>query len=396
MQPRQRKSFWALIVTQFFGAFNDNLLKVLVQLLVLSVVANVVFRGQLVNLATAVFDIPFLLFSMMAGRAADRIGKPQVIRYVQFWQLFVVATAVVSVLMKNIPAMMVSIFLLSTQAAFFSPAKYGIMPELMDDHELSRGNGLLNMTTFIAILVGTVAGSFLASKLLVACALLVLAAVGGLIGSFFIAPLPPAKPNEPWAWNPVTEFMANWKIIQADRGLKLGIIAVNYFWFVGAVLITNIFLYAKEMMHVGEKQSGFLLIAVTSGIALGSGLAGVVSRGKVDLRLVRVGALFMSLFAIDTMWAWHSMTRALVDFFLLGFSGGLYEVPLNAFIQWKSPAAERGRILATQNFLSFVAILIASGVFLILQSVFTLDPAQIFLALGLASLLGTTAVYVFS
>ncbi|MFA5975521.1 MAG: MFS transporter [Elusimicrobiota bacterium] len=393
MKKREKKSFWALLVVQFFGAFNDNLLKVLVQLSIVAWVFDAGMREQLVILVTVVFVAPFLIFSMLAGRVSDRYGKPAVIRGVQVWQLVVVFVAVASVLAKSIPIMMASIFLLSMQATFFSPAKYGVMPELMGEGELSDGNGLLNSGTFLAILIGTVAGTFLVGYRFVACGFLILGALGGLIGSFFMEKLPAAKPDESWAWNPLADLIANWKIIRQDRTLARSIMAINYFWFMGSILVTIYALYAKDMMRANEEVAGFLLISVTIGIALGSFLAGRWSRGKVELGLVPLGALGMSFFGLDLYRAWHSLPHALVDFFMLGFCGGLYEIPLNALIQWRSPAGERGRVLATQNFLSFVAILIGAIFLWVLGTPLGLNPAQIFLALGITSLMGTAIVY---
>lgn len=441
MQKTERKSFWALIFTQFWGAFNDNLLKVVVQLLIVQWVFEALKRQQLVNLATTVFDIPFLLFSMIAGRVADRYGKNRVIRGVQVWQVVVVAVAVVSILEHSIPAMLGSLALLSMQAAFFSPAKYGVLPELMGEGELSNGNGILNTATFVAILVGTIAGSLVTGHLWIACGLLIFGAVAGLIGSFFIEELPPAKPTisfnhqVPWlilsslsllgafwmfSWKSAAmphrfilaslaigstlvffvlangrDLLNNWRVISQDRALKLGVIAVNYFWFVGALLLTNLFLYAKEMMHVDAKTSGLLLVAVTVGIALGSLAAGKWSKGKVELGLVPIGALGMSIFVITLMWSWHSLAYTLIDLFLVGFFAGLYEIPLNALIQWRSPETDRGSVLATQNFLSFLAILGASGALWVLGSFLQLNPAQVLFAMGLISLLGSIIVYAF-
>ncbi len=386
MEKIQKKSFWALIVTQFFGAFNDNLLKILVTLLIVELIDDPDQRSAMVNLCGAVFVAPFLLFSMMAGRLSDRIGKPRVIYGVQIWQLVVVSVATVSLLSKHIPWMMISLFCLSMQAAFFSPAKYGIMPELMGERELSYGNGILNMATFVAILGGTVAGSFLSTHLPVASALLIAGSVGGLLGSLFITPLPAAKPEEPWAWNPLKDLWANWSLICQDRALKLGLIAVNYFWFMGALLQLVIFLYAKEMMNATPQVSGSLLVSVTVGIALGSYLAGRWSREGIDLKWVPVGAFGMGLFAMDLLWSYPSYTRTLFDCFMLGMSGGFYEIPLNAMIQWRSPPGERARVLATQNFVSFAAILWASGALWIMSSLLHLNPAQVLFTVGALTL----------
>jgi acyl-[acyl-carrier-protein]-phospholipid O-acyltransferase / long-chain-fatty-acid--[acyl-carrier-protein] ligase len=380
------------MVVQFFGAFNDNLLKTLVSLLIVIWVHNAQMRDQLVYLSGVVFVAPFLIFSMVAGRLADRIGKPRVILGVQVWQLVVVLVAIVSLLAQHIPWMMGALFLLSMQAAFFSPAKYGILPELMDDHELSNANGLFNTGTFAAILLGTVAGSFLALRLGWACGLLIAASVVGLVSSLTLMPLPAAKPDEPWAWNPLTDLISNWRLIRQNRSLKLGIIAVNYFWFFGAILQLNIFLYAKDMMNAGPRFSGLLLIAATIGIGLGSFLAGKFSGRHLELGWVPVGALGMSLFAIALCWAYHSRGWTLFHLFMLGASGGFYEVPLNSFVQWHSPKGERGRILATVNFFSFMAILGASGALYVMGTLLRLDPAQIFGAVGFVSLAGMAVI----
>ncbi len=155
MHKGQKKSFWALIVTQFFGAYNDNLLKTLVTLLVVAWVENIHHRNSLVSASGAVFVAPFLIFSMIAGRVSDRLGKPFVIRATKFWELLVIAAAIVSLLNASIQWMMVTLFLLSMQATFFSPAKYGVLPEMMEEKDLPEANAFLNLSTFAAILLGT-------------------------------------------------------------------------------------------------------------------------------------------------------------------------------------------------------------------------------------------------
>src|SRR5450755_1123133 len=161
MENKQKKSIWALIVTQFFGAFNDNVLKTLVTLLVVAWVEDISHRNSLVSASGAIFVAPFLIFSMAAGRVSDRLGKPAVIRATRFWELVVIAAAIASLLNESIPWMMVTLFLLSMQATFFSPAKYGVLAELMNDTELPEANAFLNLSTFTAILLGTLTAGFL-------------------------------------------------------------------------------------------------------------------------------------------------------------------------------------------------------------------------------------------
>jgi MFS family permease len=440
MEKVQKKSFWALIVTQFFGAFNDNVLKTLVTLLVVAWVDNLHQRNSLVSISGAVFVAPFLIFSMIAGRVSDRLGKPYVIRATKFWELLVIAAAIASLLTESIPWMMVTLFLLSMQATFFSPAKYGVLPELMNDTELPEANALLNLSTFAAILLGTLTAGFLSEQLSWACAVMGLASVAGLTASFFMKPLSASKPEESLGQKPAwlaagmgfvmvyallvelhhrhwhgweisamvvslvaiagcfliangPDLLANWQLIQPDRRLRMGTIAVNYFWFMGAVLQLNIFLYAKEIMDVSDRVASLLVMAVAVGVGAGSYVCGKLSRGRVEIRFVFLGALGMSLFAVDLLWAYGSPARAFFDFFMLGAAGGFYDIPLMALIQAKSPEAERGRVMATINFLSFAAILFASGVLWFLSNVLQQNPAQVFYILGVASLAVVSTVY---
>ncbi len=430
MTGTNKKSFWALIVTQFFGAFNDNVLKTLVTLLVVAWVENLRQRNSLVSASGAIFVAPFLIFSMIAGRVSDRIGKPAVIRATKFWEFVVIAAAIASLLSESVQWMMVTLFLLSMQATFFSPAKYGVLPEMMSNEELPEANAFLNLSTFTAILLGTLTAGFLSQKLIWACIVMGAASLLGLAASFFMEPIPAAKPNESLGQKPAwlaggmgfvmvfglllelhhhhwrgwetsamvvsivamltcftiasgPDLIANWKIIAPHRGLKFGTVAVNYFWFMGAILQLNIFLYAKDIMDVSDKMASFMVMAVAVGVGAGSYLCAKLSKGKIELKLVSVGALGMSIFAIDLLWAHTSLPRSFFDFFMLGAAAGFYDIPLMALIQARSPAAERGRVMAMINFLSFVAILLASGVLWFLSNTFGQNPAEVFFTLGI-------------
>ncbi len=442
MTKTHKKSFWALIITQFFGAFNDNVLKTLVTLLVVAWVDNLNRRNSLVSASGAVFVAPFLIFSMIAGRVSDRLGKPRVIVGTKFWEFLVIAAAIVSLLNESIPWMMITLFLLSMQATFFSPAKYGVLPEMMADSELPEANAYLNLSTFAAILLGTLTAGFLSEKLNWACAVMGVASLAGLAASFFMDKIPAAKPQESLGQKPAwlaagmgflmvfglllelhhrhwrgwetsamavsiiamlscftiangPDLVANWRIITPDRTLKLGTIAVNYFWFMGAILQLNIFLYAKQMMDASDKIASLFVMAVAIGVGVGSFVCAKLSRGKIELSMVWLGALGMSLFAIDLLWAYHSLVRTFIDFFMLGASGGFYDIPLMALIQARSPTAERGRVMATINFFSFVAILFAIGFLWFLSNPLHHDPADVFFTLGILSLLGTGVVFLF-
>ncbi len=395
MDKTQNKSFWALIVTQFSSAFNDNVYKILVSLLVVTWVNDPRQSNQLVAIGTAVFAAPFLMFSMAAGRIADRISKSRIIVATKLWEVGVVLAGIGSLWLHSIPLMMLSLFMLALQATFFSPAKYGILPEIVNTAGLSNANAWLNIATFAAILLGTVTAGYVVKDWRWAGSVMLAASTLGLGACWMIQRLDPVQPHTPLTWNPFTDLRANWRIITHDRSLKLSIIAVNFFWFMGAALQTNIFLYAKEMMGVSEHVSTSLIIAIGVGIGFGSFLAGRLSKGKVEVGLVPVGALVMTLFTCDLAMAYVSQKRVFFDFFMIGTGAGLYDIPLVTLIQLRSPDAERGKVLATSNFLSFVAIGIAGVVIWLLGTGLGLNPAQVFFALGVISLLGTLAICIF-
>jgi acyl-[acyl-carrier-protein]-phospholipid O-acyltransferase / long-chain-fatty-acid--[acyl-carrier-protein] ligase len=390
LTPENKKSFWALMVTQFAGAFNDNLFKVLITLLILQWIPNVGQQEQLVSLTGAVFVAPFLIFSMVAGRVADRYSKPKVTLATKIWELFVIIIAVMSLWLRSFPVMLTTLFVLAMQSAFFSPAKYGVLPELMGESEISKANAWLNIGTFAAILFGTIAATLTSTNIVGASLTLVAFGLLGVWASLRMNPLPAAKPKEPLAWNPFRDLAANLKLMRPDRDLWLSALFVNYFWFLGALLQLNIFLYANQMMQASPKLSGILLVPVILGIGIGSYLAGRLSKGHIELGLVPWGAMGMAIFSSDLVWAYDNVVRVMIDLFMLGFSAGFYEIPLIALIQWRAPHGERGRILATINFMSFAAIL-ASSIFLwLLNTPLKLSPAQVFGALGLLSLLSTS------
>ena len=410
MTSPEKRSFWALMATQFSGAFNDNVLKILVSLQIIALVSNVEHRDQLVDFSGAVFVAPFILFSMISGRVCDRVSKSKVAVATKFWELIVIAVAALSLHLQSLEGMMVSLFLISMQATFFSPAKYGLIPELSGETELSSANGWLNMATFLAILLGTLVGSFLGNRIYSACAVMAAASLLGLIASFSIKGLPAARPHAPLAWNPFSDILENWKLIRQDRSLTLSMIAVNYFWFLGSVVQLTIFVFVKDMMlpphwirmaalHMGaptsQIESGLLIMALAIGIGFGSWIAGKMSGGRVEVGLVPIASLGVAVFCIAIGCTYRSLTESLVTFFLLGISAGLYEIPLMALIQWRSPPSDRGRVLATANFLSFIAIAAGSGALFFINTFFQWNPAQIFVGLGMVSLVGTALICMF-
>ncbi|MBP9128508.1 MAG: MFS transporter, partial [Elusimicrobia bacterium] len=385
------RSFWALMTTQFLGAFNDNVFQIVIALLITHWMTAEAARS-LVAISGGVFAAPFLLFSLGAGRLADRWSKARVVVAAKSVDLVVVALLLAGLFMKNVPILLAGLFLLGAQSAFFSPAKYGLLPELKEEAKLPAANALLNVASFAAILLGTVAGTFLTQHIVVVAVLAGGVAIASLAAAFAIERVPPANPTQALKWNPIPDLRENWMLIKGDKALRLSLIATGWFWFMGGVLHLNMLVYVKQIMGLSDKVSGVLLIALVIGIAAGSMLAGRLSKQKVELGLVPLGALGLSFFTLDLFFSHAVFIRTFVDVIFLGISAGVFIIPLQTLIQIRSPKEERGRVLATGNFLSFVAILLSSGFLWLMSGVFKADPAQIFLVLGILSIAATVTI----
>lgn len=395
MNGDKNKSFWALMATQFFGAFNDSVFQIVVALLMVNWIADAGQANKLVSLSGIMFALPFLLFSFLAGRVADRFSKARVMVAAKTFDLLVVGLAIAGMYMKSVPVMLAGLFCLAAQSTFFGPAKYGILPDLKSEKNLPGANALVNVATFVALLMGTIFGTFYAGQFHVVATVMGLMALGSVGGALLIEKIPAANPNQPLLWNPLPDLVNNWRLIRGNRPLRLSLLAVSYFWFVSGVFHLNMLVYVNKVMGLDDKYSGYLLSAIVIGIALGSLLAGKLSQGKVELGIVPVGAAGTALFTFDLYFSHGSFARTLADVFFLGLSSGLYLIPLTTLIQLRSPQEHRGRILATTNFFSFIAIALASGFQWLLGTVLGATPAGVFLGLAFLSLLAMGVIYLY-
>jgi len=399
-QTLARPGIQAFLWTQFLGAFNDNVCKFVVSMLAVSL-AGAAGSGEL-PIVGVVFILPFLLFSGYAGQLADRYNKRTVLVVTKALEIVAMALAVAALYAHNFNGMLAVLFLLALQATFFSPAKYGIVPEILPDGELSRANGLLEMSTFAAIVLGTSIGGFLFSAWkdqlpLIGCALLGLAIVGSLT-SFGIPqgatpqqgvtpPQDAARANAPpMRLNPWAGLGAGLARLRGDRTLGLSILGISYFWFLGALLQMVIILFGKETMGLSDVGVGLLGTFLAVGIGMGSMAAGRLSGEKVELGLVPLGSIGMGLFSIALAFTSSSVWSASVCLACLGFAAGLFIVPLNALMQQRPAAHEKGQVIATNNLLNTVGILLASGVLWLLHDYLRIAPARIILAFGLFTL----------
>ncbi len=391
------EGFRALLATQFLGAFNDNLFKIVVSLLAVKVGAGRDGGAGYLALAGALFIAPYLLFSGYAGHMADAFAKRRVLIAVKVCEIGVMGLGALAFLVGNVEALLGVLFLMATQSAFFSPAKYGILPEIFREKELSRANGLGEMATFLAIILGTTAGGLIfaiwADGLVRVGLLLVAVAVLGVVASLGIPRVPAPVARKPLALSPFTEIARGLGEVRRSRGLTLAIAGISIFWLLGGLLQLDVILLGKEVMGLDDARTGLLQAAVGIGIALGSLAAGRLSGEKIELGLVPFGAMGMAVGSLLLAAAPPSFAAAAAALVFLGFSGGLFIVPLNAYLQQKASATSRGRLLATNNFVNMVGILVASGTLWVLRGVLGIGADGIVLIMGLATFAG--AVYAF-
>ncbi|MBI4529797.1 MAG: MFS transporter [Deltaproteobacteria bacterium] len=387
--------FQPFLWTQFLGALNDNTYKMVLSLIAVNGTAQVGGSGYL-SLVAAIFILPFILFSGYAGQIADLFSKRNVLVVTKIVELVAMALGIVAFSIGRIEPMFGVLFLMALHATFFSPAKYGILPEMLPDKDLSRANGALEMTTFLAIILGTSTGGLLLAVwkdqlewigIILTC----LAAIGTL-SSLGIPKVPPSGAAKPFRANPWAEIGTGVSRIRRDKTLWLTILGISYFWFLGALLQLGIILFGKELMGLDDLWIGLLGAFLAIGIGLGSLAAGRLSGDKVELGLVPLGAIGMSLFSFLLSASTSSYVQTSASLALLGFSGGLFIVPLFALVQQRSGREEKGQMIATTNFLSTVGILLASLILWTLHDLIRLSIDRVMVIFGGLTL--ATTLYV--
>lgn len=392
-QPGLQPFLW----TQFLGAFNDNLFKIVVSMLAVHVVAADQ-AGREVSIVSAIFILPFLLFSGYAGQLADIYSKRTVLVVSKSLEIVAATLGLIAFAFGHLQLTYAVLFLIALQATFFSPAKYGILPEMLPERDLSRANGVLEMSTFVAIVLGTAVGGYLfdvlQAQFWVIGLLVVAVAVVGTLLSFRIPQVPAAARLQPIDLNPWGEIAIGLKSLRRDRVLWLTVLGISYFWFLGSLLQLVVLLFGTQTMGLDGTWVSLLSASAAIGIGVGSMLAGRLSGDKVELGLAPIGAIGMGVFAIALSRSGHSFILAAINLTIVGLFGGLFAVPLNALLQQRSGGEEKGRLMATNNFLNMVAIALASLALWLLTNYFHVTPDTIFLIFGVLTLL--SSLYVLS
>ncbi|NVN89034.1 MAG: acyl-[ACP]--phospholipid O-acyltransferase [Desulfuromonadales bacterium] len=384
-------SFNRLNATQFLGAMNDNILKLLIIFCLIGVQgaerAGIITAG-----VGAAFVLPFLLFSAPAGCLADRLAKSRIIVAVKLMEVLVTALAVLAFALGWHNGLYLVIFMMATHSAFFAPAKYGVIPELADREQLSRANGLVESFTYLAIIFGTTLASGLAQavqgRFWMAAVFSLVIAVAGFWAAFGMEETPVGDSRRKISLFP-DEILRTLVGIHHDRDLMLAVIGQAYFLFVGAFAQLNLIAYGIQEMGLVEAQSGYLFLAAALGIGGGSFLAAKLSGRDVEFGIVPIGAFGLTVSLLLLHAVPSTLPSCLAILVLFGVSAGLFSLPLQTFIQFRAEPAKRGEVLAASSFLNWVGILLASGLTWLFSGPLKFTAAQGFSSIGALTLLLT-------
>jgi acyl-[acyl-carrier-protein]-phospholipid O-acyltransferase/long-chain-fatty-acid--[acyl-carrier-protein] ligase len=386
-----QRGFWSLMATQFQTAFSDNALKNLVILLVLGSAMPVEQRNTYVALAGGLFAAPFILFSMLGGWLADRFSKAAVMGAVKQAEVGIMLFAAVALAFESVWLQLAAIFLMGCHSAVFAPSKYGILPELLPHDRLSWGNGIFELLTFLGIIFGIAASGFLAEAFVgqqeLSGLLLAALAVFGWICSRGITPVPAANPACAPRINPVTDLWVRLRLMRMDRDLWRANWGNAGFFFVAALVQMNLMIYAQDVLHLSTSKNAYLNLALALGIGFGSVAAGYASRGRIEYRLVPIGAVGLAVCSVPMGVPGVSFMTFVLCLIGLGFAAGLFIVPIAAVLQHRPAPEDKGAVQGAANVLSFIGILAASGVQWLSFQTLHLTPGQVFWVCGACALL---------
>ena len=403
--------FW----TQALGAFNDNAFRNAMVMLVAFQMALPDSQVSLyTNLAPALFILPYFLFSATAGQLAEKFEKTRIIRFVKLFEIAAMAIAAIGFHTHHISLLLLVLFLMGVHSTVFGPIKYSILPQALERSELVGGNALVETGTQLAMLIGMIVGN---SLMLIAgygttaaSAATIAIAVTGYFASRAIPSAPATAPDLRFNWNPLSETWRVLKLTHADRAVFNAVLGISWFWFFGTVMIAQLPNYTRHILGGDGSVNTLVLTLFSLGTGIGSLLCEKLSRKRVEIGLVPMGAFGLTVFAIDLYFArpavvpgvalsWASFLavpgawRAAMDLTLIGAFAGFYVVPLFAYVQSRAPRDKLSRIIAGNNIVNALLICIASG-FGIGLTAMGLDTPTIFLVTGVLNI--AVAIYIFT
>ncbi|MDH3436282.1 MAG: MFS transporter [Betaproteobacteria bacterium] len=421
---RERSQFRLLLArrfapffgVQFLGALNDNVFKqgLLILLAYQTASFSTLQSDVLQNLAQALFVLPFFIFSATAGQLADKFEKSRLISVTVLIELMVMVLGAAGLFLHSLEVLLLALFLSGTQSALFGPVKYAILPQFLKKEELIGGNALVETGTSIAILFGLILGGWMIAQpgwgiAGVAITTIAISAAGLVLSRYIPFALPPA-PQLRINWNPVTETWRNFSFLRTNRTVFLSVLGISWFWFFGAMFVTQFPNLSRNIFLADERVVTLLLIMFSVGIGAGSLLCERLSGHKIEIGLVPFGSIGLTLFALDLYWALSGHVghgpvglgefageaghwRILVDLVLIGVFGGFYIVPLYALIQTRSEPSHRSRVIAGNNILNALFMVAAATLAIVLFKAGLTIP-QLFLVTALLN--AAVAIYIYT
>ncbi len=409
-QRRFAPFFWV----QFLGAGNDNLFKFAFTVLVTYQLQVAWLPATLAGLVIgALFILPFLLFSATSGQLADKFEKARLIRFVKTLEIGIMLLAGWGFIQHSVPALLACVFLMGLHSTLFGPVKFAYLPQHLNERELTGGNGMVEMGTFVAILLGNVAGGLLIALPEVGALYTAVACVAvAVLGRALAQAVPQSPATDPALqinWNPFTETWRNLQLAHGNIVVYRSLLGISWMWFFGAVFLSQFPSFARDVLHGDERVASLLLVVFSIGIGIGALLCEVLSKRHVEIGLVPMGAIGMSLFSIDLYFAARGLApsvqlglaqfvaqpahwRVMADLLLLSLFAGIYSVPMYALIQLRSQPTHRARIIAANNILNALFMIVSAvGVGLLLSLGLTIP--QVFLIVGLLN--AVVAFYIF-
>ncbi|MBU2712671.1 MFS transporter [Zooshikella harenae] len=417
------KRFLPFFMTQFLGAFNDNVFRNSLALLIgfqlTRFESSLPFADNkdiLINLAAVLFILPLFIFSATAGQLADKYEKSKLIRIIKFSEIIIMSLAALAFYFNSLIGLLLVLFLMGTQSSFFGPVKYAIIPQHLQETELVAGNAWVELGTFVAILLGTILGGLLtelpSSTTWISYCIIGFATFGYL-SSRQIPHAPSSAPNLHLNWNPITQTFRTLRYARETRAVYLSILAISWFWFLGIAYLTQLPNFTSYVINGNPNIWTCLLASFSIGIGLGSLSCDRLSGHKIELGIVPIGSIGLTLFGIDLFLVSHALPphnleeitiisffsitanlRILIDLALIGFFGGLFIVPLYALVQSRTDEAYRARVIAANNILNALFMLTSGICAIICIGLLKLSIPQFFLILALSN--GLVAIYVFS
>ena len=382
---RKFSSFTYLNVTQFLGALNDNIYKRLIVYFFIQL-DGIENSHRILATTGAVFVLPFLLFSSFSGTLADRFSKRNIIVFTKFFELVIMLLGILAFYYESKVGSYCILFLLATQSAIFGPSKYGILPEIVSTEKIPTANGLMTSFTFLAIILGTFFASFLlditAKDFILAAFFCTLIALVGAITSYCIEYTPPSGSKKKFNIDFLYEIFSTLKLARKQPSLLAAIFGSAFFLFLGSFVQLNMIPFAVQSLHLTDVQGGYLFLLTAMGIGTGSVLAGKLSGKTVELGIVPIAGIGVMIACYLMDFFSNNLFFIIPTVIFLGMFGGMYEIPLDSFIQIASPKKHRGQLVAATNFLSFFGVLLASLSVYLITEVFGYKADKGFIFMG--------------